>query len=167
MANTAVTPNQTAPAATGRSNLVAGARVTGDITVPGLLELMGHIDGRVAADSVTIEEPGSINGEVTAVNVAVKGVFGGRISGGAVKLMSTARVTGEIHYDTLMIESGAEVDASFSQRRAKPVEEPAPAAPAAKGPATGTATGTASAAPAAGTAAPAPAAPAPEKSTKS
>lgn len=110
------TPPMPTPAGTGRSHLVAGTRLTGDLTVPGLFELLGHVDGRVAADQVSVEDRGSISGEITAAIVAIKGQFAGRITGGAVKLHSTARVSGEVVYDTLMIESGAEVDASFSRR---------------------------------------------------
>ncbi|MCC5973370.1 MAG: polymer-forming cytoskeletal protein [Rubellimicrobium sp.] len=127
MSNSATRPGT---AATGRSNLVAGTRLTGDLTVPGTLELTGHVDGRIAADAVSVEEPGSINGEITAAIVSIKGAFGGRITGGAVKLLSTARVTGEVHYDTIMIESGAQVDATFTQRKTEPPPpEPTPAPP--------------------------------------
>lgn len=115
-ASMTTTPPLPVPTGTGRSHLVAGTRLTGDLTVPGLLELLGHVDGRVAADQVSVEDRGSISGEITAAIVAIKGQFAGRITGGQVKLHNTARVSGEIMYDTLMIESGAEVDASFSRR---------------------------------------------------
>ena len=96
----------------GRSHLVAGTRIVGDISAPGLLEIQGQVDGRVMADSVVIEEHGTVDGEVQAAAVGVKGTFSGHIAGGAVRVHATARLSGTIRYETLSVESGAEVTAS-------------------------------------------------------
>ena len=98
----------------GRSLLIAGARLTGDLHVPGTLELEGTIDGRVAADVVVIETSGAAQGEVYGRRVSIKGRFDGRLSGGDVRLLSSARVTGQISCTTLTIEAGAEVNATFT-----------------------------------------------------
>ncbi len=99
----------------GRSHLAPGAHVAGDLTVPGLIELVGRVEGRLNADSVVIEDRGSVEGEVHAATVVVRGEFNGTLTAGAVRLHSTARVTGRILYDTLSIESGAEVTATCSR----------------------------------------------------
>lgn len=100
----------------GRSHFAAGARLTGDLSVPGLMELVGHIDGTIAADAIVIEESGSAVGELKAKSITVKGQFKGKILGGDVKLQSSARVSGEIAYATLTIESGAEVNSACSPK---------------------------------------------------
>lgn len=100
----------------GRSHFAAGAKLSGDLTVPGVMELLGHIDGKITSDSIVIEESGSAIGELHADYVAVKGSFEGNIQGRDVKLHSGAKVSGEIFYQTLTIESGAEVNSTCSRR---------------------------------------------------
>ncbi|WP_176559431.1 bactofilin family protein [Rubellimicrobium roseum] len=101
----------------GRSHLVAGTRIVGDISAPGLLEIQGQVEGRVIADSVVIEERGMVNGEVQAAAVGVKGTFSGHISGGAVRVHATARLSGTIRYDSLSVESGSEITASCERAK--------------------------------------------------
>ncbi len=103
-------------AAGGRSHLIAGSRLNGDLQVPGLVELLGHVDGKITADAIMIEESGSVVGELHAANVAIKGQFKGKVVGHTVTLHSSARVSGEILYETLSIESGARVDSTFSRK---------------------------------------------------
>lgn len=99
----------------GRSQLSAGVRIVGEFQAPGHLELGGRIEGVVLADSVVVEEHGEIRGEVRAGAVGVKGVFEGTLTGGTVRLHATARVAGTVLYDTLSVESGAEVTAAFKR----------------------------------------------------
>lgn len=63
-----------------------------------------------------IEENGSAVGELHADSVAVKGRLDGNIYGRDVKLHSSAKVSGEIFYKTLSIESGAEVNSTCSRQ---------------------------------------------------
>lgn len=100
----------------GRSHFATGAKLSGDLNVPGLMELSGHIDGKITADSIMIEENGCAVGELHADSVAVKGRLEGNIYGRDVKLHSSAKVSGEIFYQTLSIESGAEVNSSCSRQ---------------------------------------------------
>jgi cytoskeletal protein CcmA (bactofilin family) len=111
-------PTPGLPVAAGqgaRSQLSAGVRIVGEFQAPGHLELGGRIEGVVLADSVVVEEQGEIRGEVRAGAVGVKGVFEGTLTGGAVRLHATARVAGTVLYDTLSVESGAEVTAAFKR----------------------------------------------------
>lgn len=101
----------------GRSHLVAGTRIVGDITAPGLLEIQGQVEGRVMADSVLIEERGTVDGEVQAASIGVKGTFSGHLAGGAVRVHATARMSGTIRYDTLSVESGSEITATCERAK--------------------------------------------------
>ena len=100
----------------GRSHFAAGAKLSGDLVVPGHMELLGHVDGKISAHSILIEEGGSAVGELRANSVAIKGRFEGIINGGDVRLHTSAKVAGEISYKTLSIDSGAEVNSSCSRR---------------------------------------------------
>jgi len=103
--------------ASGRSHFTAGSEIKGDLRVPGLVELLGHVEGKVSADAVMIGESGSVNGELHAATVAIKGQFEGKIFGGVVKLHSSAKVSGEILYETLSIENGAEVNSTCAVKK--------------------------------------------------
>lgn len=103
--------------ASGRSHFTVGSKLTGDLRVPGLVELLGHVDGKVSADAIMIEESGSVDGELHASSIAIKGKLEGKILGGVVTLHSSANVSGEIFYETLNIESGAHVNSTCSVKK--------------------------------------------------
>jgi len=103
--------------ASGRSHFTAGSKLTGDLQVPGLVELLGHVDGKVSADAIMVEESGSISGELHAASIAIKGQFDGKIFGDVVNLHSSAKISGEILYETLSIESGAQVNSTFMVKK--------------------------------------------------
>lgn len=104
------------PGAGGRSHLGAGSRITGELSFPGTVELPGYVKGRVEASSIVIEETGEVEGELHAASVAIKGRFRGLVMGGKVALHASAQVTGEITYESLSIESGAQVEAQCRSR---------------------------------------------------
>lgn len=111
----------------GRSHLGAGSRITGELYFPGTVELPGYVKGRVDASAIVIEQAGEVDGELHAASVAIKGRFQGQIIGGKVALHASARVTGDITYESLSIESGAEVEGVCRHRPfskgAKPVDQ--------------------------------------------
>lgn len=104
-------------AAGGRSHLAAGSKLSGDLHVPGHVELRGQVDGRIYADAILIEESGSVSGELHAADIAIKGKLEGKISGAVIKLHDSANVSGEIVYETLSIENGAEVNATCATKK--------------------------------------------------
>lgn len=98
-----------------RSHLAAGAKLIGNLSIPGHFELVGHADGTIEADGISIEAGGSAVGDLRADVIVVKGSFEGRILGGAVTLSAGAQVSGEISYSTLTIESGAHVNCTCTR----------------------------------------------------
>ncbi|SEP02810.1 protein CcmA, bactofilin family [Salinihabitans flavidus] len=100
----------------GRSHLGAGSRITGELYFPGTVELPGYVNGSVEASAIVIEEAGDVEGELHAANITIKGRFKGQIKGGAVQLHTSARVAGDITYDSLSIESGAQVEGACIPR---------------------------------------------------
>ncbi len=71
--------------ASGRSHFTAGSKLNGDLRVPGLVELLGHVVGKVSADAITIEESGTVEGERHAAQVTIKGKFEGKVFRGSVR----------------------------------------------------------------------------------
>ncbi len=92
---------------TNLSTLTAGVRYEGNISGGGDLQVDGALKGDVRLSRVIIGESGSIEGSITADQVEVRGRVSGSITGKAVRLLSTARVEGDITQEQLAIEPGA------------------------------------------------------------
>lgn len=100
-------PSATGPG--GRSYLGAGSRITGELVFPGSVELPGWVKGRVDAAAIIIQTSGEVDGELDAASIVIEGRFDGILVGGKVSLLASARVTGDITYESLSIESGADI----------------------------------------------------------
>lgn len=116
----------------GHASLGTGSRLSGELSVPGTVQLPGCVEGRVDASEIVIEETGEVEGELHAARITIKGRFKGKLAGGMVDLQASAQVSGEIAYETLRIESGATIEAEFKRRtstdRAAPADQPGDAA---------------------------------------
>lgn len=105
-----------APGSDSRSHIGKGSRITGELYFPGTVELPGYVNGSVEAAAIVIEEAGEVEGELQAASITIRGRFKGQIIGGKVALHTTARVAGDITYESLSIESGAQVEGTFRPR---------------------------------------------------
>ena len=111
------------------SILSADLSVKGSIASEGEVQLDGSVDGDVRAVTLTIGEEASVNGEVIAENVVVRGRIVGSIRARQVQLASTARVEGDIIHATLAVESGAYFD-GHCRRNSDPLSDKAKSSPA-------------------------------------
>ena len=97
----------------------ARLQIVGDLRSQGEVQIDGTVDGDVLANTLTIGEKGTINGEIVADDVVVRGRINGRIRAGKVQLAKSAHVVGEIRYNMLAIDSGA-----FVEGHCKHTDEP-------------------------------------------
>lgn len=90
--------------------------VTGDIASAGRL----HIDGKVAGDvrcaSLSQGESGAVHGNIAAEEARLAGLVDGAVEAGTLVLEPSARVTGDILYESLSIAAGAQVDGRLKRR---------------------------------------------------
>ena len=101
-----------------RGTLIAkGLKIVGSVTAEGLVEVNGQIDGELHCTSLVIARGAQVNGTVAAKRVVVDGTVEGPIHGGDVILKSQAHVVGDIHHQSLAIESGAYFDGRSMQVR--------------------------------------------------
>jgi len=75
------------------------------------MEIAGSVDGDISGRHITVLENGSIDGMVGAQSVVIRGIVRGIIQAHSIELMPTARVEGELHYDSLKVASGAQMSA--------------------------------------------------------
>jgi cytoskeletal protein CcmA (bactofilin family) len=76
----------------------------------GTLQVDGEVEGDVGGAEIIIGQEGKVTGTVAAERVIVRGRISGVIRAMTVALQSSARVEGDIHHMSLVIEQGAEFD---------------------------------------------------------
>jgi cytoskeletal protein CcmA (bactofilin family) len=93
-----------------RGTVIAKAfKIVGSVTAEGLVEIDDQIDGELHCTSLVTARGAHVNGTAAAERV-VDGKVDGPIREGEVLLKSQAHVVGDIHHQSLSIESGAFFD---------------------------------------------------------
>jgi cytoskeletal protein CcmA (bactofilin family) len=92
-------------------------KIVGSVTAKGLVWVYGEIDGELHCTSLVIDKGAHVSGTVAAERIVVDGKVEGPIQGGKVILKSRAQVVGDIHHQSLAIESGAFLDGRSVQIR--------------------------------------------------
>lgn len=104
----AIKPASSKPTArTAPSIISADMGIVGSVSSDGEMQIDGRIDGDVTAVSITIGQSGTIQGEVKAQTVIVRGRIIGSIRARKVELETGAHVEGDIVHASLAIQSNA------------------------------------------------------------
>ena len=105
----------------------ADIRIVGNVAASADLHIDGRIEGDVACTSLVQGEASEIVGAVKAVSARLSGTVRGTIDVGQLVVLKTARIHGDVHYDALTIEQGAQVDGRFAPRMNEGAARSAPA----------------------------------------
>jgi cytoskeletal protein CcmA (bactofilin family) len=100
----------------------ADIAIRGDVTAGTDLHIDGRIDGDVACATLVQGESSEITGAITAKAARLAGSVKGTIAVGELTILKTARIEGDVSYDTLTIEPGASVEGRFGHRREEQAE---------------------------------------------
>ncbi len=102
--------------AAGSTFSVTGADVAirGDIAATADLHIDGTIEGDIKCASLVQGEKSSISGAIVAESARLAGKVTGSITARELVILRTAHIEGDVHYDALTIEQGAEVDGRFA-----------------------------------------------------
>lgn len=130
----------TSPTNPGRSAHMASSNSTfsvlgsdlaikGDITASADLHIDGNVEGDIACTSLVQGETSKVTGAVKAETARLAGTVEGSITVRELVILKTARIIGDVFYDALTIEQGAEVEGRFAHRdrragNAAPVQAP-------------------------------------------
>jgi len=100
----------------GTTFSVIGADVTikGDIAASADLHIDGTIEGDIRCAALVQGEGSTIHGAVTAESARLAGKVSGSITARELVVLKTAHIEGDVHYDALTIEQGAQVDGRFA-----------------------------------------------------
>lgn len=94
--------------------------ITGDIVATADLHVDGTVEGDIACASLVQGETSTIKGGVTAETARLAGRVTGSINARELVILKSARIDGDVHYDALTIEQGAQVEGRFARREEKP-----------------------------------------------
>ncbi len=92
--------------------------ITGNVTGKGDLHIDATVDGDVACKSLILGSSGRVKGNVVAEKGAIAGAVEGTLNVGALTIEKSARIAGDITYQTVSIENGAQVEGRLTQRSA-------------------------------------------------
>ena len=104
------------------SVLGADMAIKGDVSASSELHIDGRIEGDVECASLVQGENSEVIGAVKAGSAKLSGTVRGTITAGELVISKSARIHGDVFYDTLTIEPGAQVDGRLSTRSAPAVE---------------------------------------------
>jgi len=104
-----------------RSVVDACLVITGNLQSDRDVQVDGEIHGDIHCSQLVVSKDATINGNVTAEEVVVRGKVKGIIRADQVVLQETAHVESEIFHKSLIIEQGARFDGQ-SHRTSKPAK---------------------------------------------
>lgn len=93
--------------------------IRGDIEASVDLHVDGTVVGNISCASLVQGESSRVEGEIKAESARLSGEVQGTIEVRDLVVLKSARIAGDVSYDTLTIEQGASVDGRFAPLRAK------------------------------------------------
>ena len=94
--------------------------ITGDISASVDLHIDGTVEGDIKCASLVQGDGSAISGAVVAESARLSGEVRGSITAKELVVLKSARIHGDVHYDALTIEQGAQVDGRFAPNSSKP-----------------------------------------------
>ena len=91
--------------------------VTGDIATGSELHLDGKVLGDVRCGTLSQGESGEVRGNIKADEARLAGLVDGAVEAATLYLEASARITGDVLYESLSVAAGAEVEGRFKRRR--------------------------------------------------
>lgn len=88
--------------------------IKGDISASADLHVDGTIEGDIKCASLVQGESSVISGSVVAETARLSGKVDGSITARELTILKSATIEGDVHYDALTIEQGAQVDGRFA-----------------------------------------------------
>jgi cytoskeletal protein CcmA (bactofilin family) len=98
--------------------------ITGDIKAGADLHVDGEVKGDIACASLVQGDGSTISGAIDAESARLAGKVIGTITVRELVILKTAQIEGDVHYDALTIEQGAQVDGRFAHSQPGKISSP-------------------------------------------
>lgn len=96
--------------------------ITGNVSASVDLHIDGKIDGDLKCANLVQGEASELKGAVVAETAKIAGLVDGSIEAKTLIVHATARITGDVIYESITIENGGKVEGKLSHRRAGSVK---------------------------------------------
>ncbi|MDE2405801.1 MAG: polymer-forming cytoskeletal protein [Sphingomonadales bacterium] len=103
-------------AASSFSVFGADTAIRGDIHATADLHIDGRVEGDITCAGLVQGESSEIAGAIVADTARLAGHVRGTVNAGHLVILKTARIDGDVLYESLTIEQGARVTGRFAQR---------------------------------------------------
>lgn len=90
--------------------------ITGNIKASAEIHIDGNVEGDIACTSLVQGEASKVVGAVEAETARLAGTVEGSITARELVILRSAKITGDVFYDALTIEQGAQVEGRFAHR---------------------------------------------------
>ena len=107
-------PARSGPA--GLSFIGPEVLVSGDLATDAQLHVDGRIDGNVRCQQLVQGEAGIIAGNIHADEARIAGTVEGQVNVRTLYVEATARIMGDIAYETISIAGGAQLEGRLARR---------------------------------------------------
>lgn len=103
--------------------------IKGNIEASADLHIDGAIEGDISCSSLVQGDSSHVTGSIKAETARLAGKVNGSITARELVILKSARIEGDVFYDALTIEQGAQVDGRFAHRDAVKSAAPRKAKP--------------------------------------
>lgn len=90
--------------------------IVGNLKATADLQIDGRVEGDIACTALIQGEGSEVVGAITAESVRIAGKVDGSVNAREVVILKSARIRGDIVYDALTIEQGAQLDGRLTPR---------------------------------------------------
>lgn len=97
--------------------------VSGDVATDAQLHVDGRIEGNVKCAQLILGAHGIIAGNIEAEEARLAGTVEGTVLGRVLIIEASARIMGDVAYETVSIDAGAHIDGRLARRGALRIDE--------------------------------------------
>ncbi len=91
----------------GKTVFGSGASFTGHISKADSIDIWGEVNADIQAEKLSVEKGGSCNGKLSVGLGVFAGSYKGKMKAKSVWLLESARIYGQIEYQSLQMDRGA------------------------------------------------------------
>ena len=88
--------------------------IVGDIKCNGIMRVVGKLKGTINCSDLIVEEDAIVKATISANSVSIGGTVSGTIKTEALEISSNASFNGEVFYERIAIDSGANLEAKLN-----------------------------------------------------
>lgn len=88
--------------------------IEGHLKTNNEVQLDGRVIGNISCGALVMGETGSVDGDIRADEVTIRGQINGDLRARRVRLEASAVINGDVYHESLTVEAGARLNGRFS-----------------------------------------------------